>query len=654
MRRPRAAHAVGRRPDRCPPAPAGSRADGPDGAHDRPGPGHQPRPVASGHARATDPRRPHRRTPAPDAHPARTAATDSAADPRAVDRDLAPPPGGRAGSARRSARDHAAATPAAGSTTRVRDGIARPAPPTAAPALAPASDRAPAAAVPAPGHRRARPRGDAGARGAGAARPLRASRAEPGARASRPAATIAPARRPGYGPAAAPGCRRDAARRGGWHPAPRERGAGSRGGDGTGTAGARRDEPRPRGRLRAGSAPGTDELPPLPRDLARDAGAAGADPVHGRGEPGRPRPTSPAADAADGRRSPRRPARCGRRRPRSPRPTAPAPLATPPAAPAVRLRPGDRTSSAPRPDDAPAGSRPDPAVAPAPRPDPDPGADRPRRAGRHRRGAADPGPAAGRPRRAAPDGRCPGPGRRPAPAPEAAAAGDPAPAPTRRSAEANFFLPPRVTPPTRLRPYEERRVTEIMARQEREDVIRNQLQARPQPRPDGTPPARPARRTSRPRPSTTSAAPPARPRPGPSRRSPSPRTGSRSPPATGAPSASTGPPRPPATSRSTSRTPPSSATGIPSSSSSGPIGRYLSYPVDDPNQSTQRNQILQPFFSAGLIALQIAAWPYNGIMDPPWEAQYDLGYYRPGDMVPTDIYWLPLHGYGPPLRGNSY
>jgi hypothetical protein len=86
----------------------------------------------------------------------------------------------------------------------------------------------------------------------------------------------------------------------------------------------------------------------------------------------------------------------------------------------------------------------------------------------------------------------------------------------------------------------------------------------------------------------------------------------------------------------------------------GPYGRFLTYPVDDPKQSTQRNQIIQPFFSAGLFALQIAAWPYNLIMDPPWEAQYDLGYYRPGDMVPNDIYWLPLHGYGPPLRGNHY
>ncbi len=86
----------------------------------------------------------------------------------------------------------------------------------------------------------------------------------------------------------------------------------------------------------------------------------------------------------------------------------------------------------------------------------------------------------------------------------------------------------------------------------------------------------------------------------------------------------------------------------------GPVGRYLTYPVDDPRQSTQRNQIIQPFFSVGLFALQIASWPYNLVMDPPWEAQYDLGYYRPGDMIPVDTYWLPLHGYGPPLRGNRY
>jgi hypothetical protein len=86
----------------------------------------------------------------------------------------------------------------------------------------------------------------------------------------------------------------------------------------------------------------------------------------------------------------------------------------------------------------------------------------------------------------------------------------------------------------------------------------------------------------------------------------------------------------------------------------GPVGRYLSYPVDDPTQSTQRNQLVQPFFSWGLFCFQIIAWPYNIVVDPPWEAQYDLGYYRPGDNIPTDLYWLPLHGYGPPLHGSNY
>jgi hypothetical protein len=86
----------------------------------------------------------------------------------------------------------------------------------------------------------------------------------------------------------------------------------------------------------------------------------------------------------------------------------------------------------------------------------------------------------------------------------------------------------------------------------------------------------------------------------------------------------------------------------------GPVGRYLSYPVDDPKQSTQRNQIAQPFMSAGLFALQILALPYNMIMDPPWEAEYDLGYYRPGDRVPTDVYYLPIFGVGPPGRGSNY
>ena len=86
----------------------------------------------------------------------------------------------------------------------------------------------------------------------------------------------------------------------------------------------------------------------------------------------------------------------------------------------------------------------------------------------------------------------------------------------------------------------------------------------------------------------------------------------------------------------------------------GTAGRWFSYPVDDPKQSKQRNQVLQPFASMGLFAIQVGLLPWNLIMDPPWESEYDLGYYRPGDRVPTDTFYLPLTGVGPPLHGRRY
>lgn len=86
----------------------------------------------------------------------------------------------------------------------------------------------------------------------------------------------------------------------------------------------------------------------------------------------------------------------------------------------------------------------------------------------------------------------------------------------------------------------------------------------------------------------------------------------------------------------------------------GSKGRFLSYPLDDPRESNQRNQILQPFFSIGLFASQVALLPYNLVVDPPWEGEYDLGYYRPGDRVPPDTTYLPIGGVGPPLRGRHY
>ncbi|HKM53312.1 MAG TPA: hypothetical protein VJY33_07850 [Isosphaeraceae bacterium] len=86
----------------------------------------------------------------------------------------------------------------------------------------------------------------------------------------------------------------------------------------------------------------------------------------------------------------------------------------------------------------------------------------------------------------------------------------------------------------------------------------------------------------------------------------------------------------------------------------GPLGRYMAYPVDNHAQTTQRNQMVQPFFSVGLFAWHIITWPYALVVDPPWEAQYDLGYWRPGDRIPTDLYYQPLTGTGPALRGRNY
>lgn len=83
-------------------------------------------------------------------------------------------------------------------------------------------------------------------------------------------------------------------------------------------------------------------------------------------------------------------------------------------------------------------------------------------------------------------------------------------------------------------------------------------------------------------------------------------------------------------------------------------GRLASYPLDDPTQSVQRQQILQPVYSIGKFAAQIALWPYNLVVNPPGEAEYDLGYYRPGDRIPPDTMYWPWHGYGPPLQGKDY
>jgi hypothetical protein len=86
----------------------------------------------------------------------------------------------------------------------------------------------------------------------------------------------------------------------------------------------------------------------------------------------------------------------------------------------------------------------------------------------------------------------------------------------------------------------------------------------------------------------------------------------------------------------------------------GPWGRFFTYPLDDPKQSNQRNQILQPFYSMGKLCFQVGTLPYKMVVDPPLEAEYDLGYYRPGDRIPPDSIFITPFGVGPPLKGRNY
>ena len=80
----------------------------------------------------------------------------------------------------------------------------------------------------------------------------------------------------------------------------------------------------------------------------------------------------------------------------------------------------------------------------------------------------------------------------------------------------------------------------------------------------------------------------------------------------------------------------------------GPLGWYMAYPVDDHTQTTQRNQMVQPFFSVGLFAWQIITWPYALVVDPPWRPSMTSSYWRPEDKIPNRSllpaaprYWSP-------------
>jgi hypothetical protein len=52
--------------------------------------------------------------------------------------------------------------------------------------------------------------------------------------------------------------------------------------------------------------------------------------------------------------------------------------------------------------------------------------------------------------------------------------------------------------------------------------------------------------------------------------------------------------------------------------------------------------LLEPFVSGAHFFVTIPMLPYEMGMDPPWECQYPLGYYRPGNCAPHLLYPMPI------------
>ena len=50
----------------------------------------------------------------------------------------------------------------------------------------------------------------------------------------------------------------------------------------------------------------------------------------------------------------------------------------------------------------------------------------------------------------------------------------------------------------------------------------------------------------------------------------------------------------------------------------------------------------QPFISAGKFFVTVPLLPYYLGVDPPFEHQYALGYYRPGNWAPTTLDPFPI------------
>jgi hypothetical protein len=56
-----------------------------------------------------------------------------------------------------------------------------------------------------------------------------------------------------------------------------------------------------------------------------------------------------------------------------------------------------------------------------------------------------------------------------------------------------------------------------------------------------------------------------------------------------------------------------------------------------------RHPLIQPFFSVGLMGVQLIGLPYQMTIDPVAKRRYTLGWYRPGECVTPMYYQIPLN-----------
>jgi hypothetical protein len=66
------------------------------------------------------------------------------------------------------------------------------------------------------------------------------------------------------------------------------------------------------------------------------------------------------------------------------------------------------------------------------------------------------------------------------------------------------------------------------------------------------------------------------------------------------------------------------------------------------------HHLVQPFVSVGKFGAQFLALPYQMAIDPVWDEQYTLGWYRPGELAPYLFYQVPWNWKAAATAAGTY